>query len=74
MKVGDTVRVTKIPADLPADNVQLQTMFRGCLNKTFKIAAVDGDLIELHVGEAFGKPAEFHQIWLEPNHLKLVEA
>ncbi len=74
MKIGDTVRVIKIPADLPKDNAQLQTLFRGCLNKTFKIAGFDDDLVELHVGEAFGKPAAHHQIWLEPSHVKLVEA
>ena len=74
MNIGDTVRVVKIPADLPVGDAQLQTLFRGCLNKSFKIAAFDGDLVELHVGEAFGKPAEHHQIWLEPSHVKLVEA
>ncbi len=74
MNVGDRVRVIKIPADLPKDNVQLQTLFRGCLNKTFAIAGFDGDLIELHVGEAFGKPAEHHQIWLDAAHVKAVEA
>ena len=74
MNIGDTVRVVKIPADLPVGDAQLQTLFGGCLNKSFKIAGFDGDLVELHVGEAFGKPAEHHQIWLEPSHVKLVEA
>lgn len=73
MKVGDKVKVLKAPADLPKDNKQLQTLFRGCVGKTFAIAAFDGDLIELHVGEAFGKPAAYHQIWLDSGHLKLVE-
>jgi hypothetical protein len=74
MKVGDQVRVTKIPDDLPKDNKQLQTLFRGCMNKTFPIAAFDGDLIELHVGEAFGKPADYHRIWLDAAHLQPIEA
>ncbi|MFN0219801.1 MAG: hypothetical protein ACKVP4_13420 [Hyphomicrobium sp.] len=73
MNIGDKVRVIKIPDDLPADNTQLQTLFRGCLNKTFTITGFDGDLLELHVGEAFGKSAEHHQIWLEPTHVKLIE-
>jgi hypothetical protein len=73
MKVGDIVKVLKAPDDLPKDNKQLQTLFRGCVGKTFPIVAFDDDLIELHVGEAFGKPAAHHQIWLEPSHLKLVE-
>ncbi|MBX9684352.1 MAG: hypothetical protein K2X41_11240 [Hyphomicrobium sp.] len=74
MKIGDTVRVVKIPADLPAGNEQLQVLFRGCVGKTFPIVAFDDDLVELHVGEAFGKPPEHHQIWLDANHLKLIEA
>ena len=74
MKIGDTVKVAKIPGDLPKDNNALQTLFKGCLGKTFKVAGFDGDLIELHVGEAFGEPAEKHRIWLEPGHVKSVEA
>lgn len=74
MNIGDKVKVTKIPADLPKDNAQLQTLFRGCLNKTFTIAGFDGELVELHVGEAFGQAADHHQIWVAPDHLKRVEA
>jgi len=62
MKIGDKVRVIRTPADLPKDNKQLVTLFRGCVGKTFPI-----------VSEAFGKPAEYHQIWLEPSHVSLVE-
>lgn len=72
MKIGDTVKVTKIPADVPAGNAQ--TLFRGCVGKTFKIAAVDDDLYELHVGEAFGKAPDYHVIWLDAAHLKRIEA
>jgi hypothetical protein len=74
MKIGDTVRVTKIPADLPKDNKPLQTLFRGCLGKDFKIAAFDDDLLELHVGEAFGEPADKHRIWIGPDHVTLLQA
>ena len=73
MNIGDKVKVSRIPADLPKDPA-LQKLFRGCLGRTFTIAGFDGDLIELHVGEAFGEAAEKHQIWLDANHLKLVEA
>jgi hypothetical protein len=73
MKIGDKVRVTKVPDGVPPDN-QVMTLFRGCVGKTFPIVKIDDGLVELHVGEAFGKPAEFHQIWLEPAQLKLVEA
>ncbi|HVZ05556.1 hypothetical protein [Hyphomicrobium sp.] len=73
MKIGDKVRVERMPDGLPPDNKQLQTLFGGCVGKTFPIVAFDGDLVELHVGEVFGKPAEHHQIWLEPSQVKLVE-
>ena len=74
MNIGDTVRVLKIPDTLPKDNPALLTLFRGCVGKAFPIVAFDGDLIELHVGEAFGKTAPHHQIWLEPDNVQLVEA
>ncbi|MBK9078307.1 MAG: hypothetical protein WBP38_13175 [Hyphomicrobium sp.] len=74
MNIGDKVKVTRIPNDLPKDNQQLQKLFRGCLGKTFTIAGFDGDLVELHVGEAFGEKPEKHQIWLEPDYLRSVEA
>jgi hypothetical protein len=74
MKIGDIVRVTKIPADLPPGDVPLQTLFRGCLGKTFPIVAFDDDLIELHVGEAFGEAPERHRIWVDAQHVKLQQA
>ena len=74
MKIGDKVRVMKVPDSVPPDNKQLLTLFRGCIGKTFPIVKIDDGLVELHVGEVFGKPAEFHQIWLEPAQVKLVEA
>jgi hypothetical protein len=74
MNIGDKVRVLRVPADLPKDNQQLVTLFRGCVGKTFPIVKFDDGLVELHVGEVFGKPAEHHQIWLEPSQVSLVEA
>ncbi len=70
MKIGDTVKVIKIPSDLPPDKA-LHTLFRGALNKSFKIAGFDDDLVELHVGEAFGEAAHKHRIWLSADHVKL---
>jgi len=74
MKIGDKVRVERMPDGVPPDDKQLQKLFRGCLGKTFPIIKFDGPLVELHVGEVFGKPAEHHQIWLAPDRVKLVEA
>lgn len=74
MKVGDKVKVVKIPEDLPEDNASLLRLFKGSLGKKFDIVAFDGDLAELHVGEAFGDAKEKHRIWLPLNYLKLANA
>lgn len=72
MNVGEKVTVVKIPDDLPEDNKSLIRLFNGCLGKTFDIAAFDGDLIELHVGEVFGDAKDKHKIWLPREYLKRV--
>jgi hypothetical protein len=74
MNIGDKVRVLGVPDGVPKDNKQLMTLFRGCVGKTFPIAKFDDGLVELHVGEVFGKPANFHQIWLDPSQVQLIEA
>lgn len=74
MKIGDKVRVLRVPDGVPSDNKQLLTLFKGCIGKDFAIAGIEDGLIELHVGEAFGKPAEYHQIWLEPAYVRPLEA
>lgn len=73
MKIGDTVTVKKIPDDLP-DDPALKKLFKGCVGKSFQIADFDGDLAELHVGEAFGEAKEKHRIWLPPEFLKRATA
>lgn len=73
MNVGDTVKVKKIPQDLP-DDVALQRLFKGCLGKSFEIVAFDDDLAELHVGEAFGEAKDRHRIWLPVDCLSAVKA
>lgn len=73
MNIGDKVRVTKIPADLPAEDKRLQKLFKACLGKEFVIAAFDDGLAELHVGEVFDQPSDKHRIWLGADHLKVVK-
>ncbi|MFT3732706.1 MAG: hypothetical protein QM780_15005 [Hyphomicrobium sp.] len=74
MKIGDKVRVLGVPDGVPKDNKQLITLFKGCVGKTFPIVKFDDGLVELHVGEVFGKPADYHQIWLDPSQVKVIEA
>jgi hypothetical protein len=74
MNIGDKVRVLGVPDGVPQDNKMLLKLFKGCVGKTFPIVKFDDGLVELHVGEAFGKSAEYHQIWLEPGQVEVVEA
>ncbi|MBS0234404.1 MAG: hypothetical protein JSR99_13075 [Proteobacteria bacterium] len=74
MNIGDKVRVLGVPDGVPPDNKMLLKLFQGCIGKTFPIVKFDDGLVELHVGEVFGKPAEYHQIWLEPSQVQVVEA
>ena len=73
MNIGDKVRVSKIPADLPEHDKRLQKLFKSCLGKEFMIAAFDDGLVELHVGEVFDQPSDKHRIWLAPDHVKVVK-
>jgi hypothetical protein len=72
LKIGDMVRVTKIPEDLPETDQRLVTLFNACLGKEFKVAGFEDGLIELHVGEVFEQDAGKHRIWLAADHLKMV--
>ncbi|MGL4397774.1 MAG: hypothetical protein ACRCS9_14635 [Hyphomicrobium sp.] len=72
MKVGDRVRVTKVPADLPAQDQRLQTLFKTCVGKEFEVVSIEDEQIELHVGSAFGKAADYHRIWLPADHVRTV--
>ena len=74
MNIGDKVKVLRVPEGVPSDNHQLQTLFRNCVGKTFPIIAVDDGLFELHVGEVFGQSAEHHQIWVDADTVKKIEA
>jgi hypothetical protein len=73
MKVGDRVRVTSIPPVLP-DDPELRTkhLFELCVGRVFPIAVLQGELLELEVGEVMGEPAYMHSIWIEPQFVRLV--
>ncbi|MBZ0259474.1 MAG: hypothetical protein K8F90_02600 [Hyphomicrobiales bacterium] len=74
MKVGDIIRVIKVPAGLRDDgDLRTKTLFDLCLGKTFPIARIDADLIELHVGELLGELSHMHSIYIEPENLEIVE-
>ena len=74
MKVGDMIRVIKIPAGLrDEDDLRTRTLFSLCLGKIYPVAGIDDKLIELEVGEIFGEPSHMHSIYIEPEYVEEVE-
>jgi hypothetical protein len=81
MKVGDKIRIVKLPEAL-VDDKQMQTksLFEQCLGRVFPIRAIvpvvetGGELLELHVGKVLGKRAFVEQIWIESELVELVKS
>ena len=79
MKIGDMVRVVRIPdslpEDLPDDDMRTRALFADCLNRVFAVAGIEGpaNLIHLEVGEVRGEPACMHSIWIEHDCVELVD-
>ncbi|WP_424664527.1 hypothetical protein [Candidatus Binatus sp.] len=79
MKVGDKIRIVKLPKGL-VDDEQLQTksLFELCLGRVFLIREIvpvvetGGELLELHVGKVLGEAAFAHSIWIESELVELV--
>jgi hypothetical protein len=74
MKAGDFVRLIKIPPGLrDYKDSPNKTLFDLCLGKTFRIVAIENNMIELHVGDVLGKLAYRHMITVEPECVEAVE-
>jgi hypothetical protein len=78
MKIGDTVRLIRIPSHLKDDEeLKTRSLFEKCLGKVFPIAelrSVNGlspQLVQLDVGHVLGKPEYMESIWVEPENLLL---
>jgi hypothetical protein len=75
LKIGDKVRVIKVPLVLPPDNeLNTRSLFEACIGRVFPIVAFDGDLLELEVGQVLGKSPCMDSIWLEPEFVEIVKA
>jgi hypothetical protein len=81
MKVGDKVRVTRVPSIKGLRDVEhlpSKTVFERCIGRVFPIIAItptpeNGSvLLELHVGEVMDEPAYMHSVWIEPECVELV--
>lgn len=70
MKVGDKVRVMRLPERLPpadGDDLNTRRIFELCLGRVFPVAGLSSGLIELEVGDVIGQPAYMQSIWIEPD-------
>jgi hypothetical protein len=66
LKIGDRVRVLRLPENLRDDEVlHTKALFADCLGRVFPIVSITGHLIELQVGEVRGRPAYMETIWIE---------
>jgi hypothetical protein len=81
MKIGDKIRIVKLPEGLVDDKeFQTKSLFALCLGRVFPIVGIvpvveTGDmLLELEVGEVFGKLAVMHSVWIESELVELVES
>lgn len=75
MKIGDKVRVARLPQQLPqreADDLRTRQIFELCVGRVFPVVGLVNGLIELEVGEVVGERAYMHSIWIEPDCVKLV--
>ena len=81
MKIGNKVRIVKIPDGLVDDEeFQTKSLFELCLGRTFPISGIDPVvetggllvLLELHVGRVLGKLAVAHSIWIESECVEFV--
>jgi hypothetical protein len=69
LKIGDLVRVVRVPGRLPepkGDGLQTRRIFQLCVGRVFPVVGFSNGLIELHVGEVVGEPAYIHSVWIEP--------
>ena len=71
MKIGDKVRIVALPEGLP-DGMGTRALFVDCLNRVFPIAGIEGNLVELEVGEMRGEAAYMQSIWIEKDFVEAV--
>ena len=72
-EIDDRVRIVKVPARLPHDDLQTKQLFEDCLHKIFQVAGFNEyGFIELHVGAVRQKPDYAETIWVEPEGVEIL--
>jgi hypothetical protein len=73
MKIGDRVRLTSLPPDLPIGDADLPTRvtFEKCIGREFLVTGFNElGMAELDIESATGSVGE--TIWVEPQFLELI--
>jgi hypothetical protein len=73
MKIGDKVRVLKVPPVLPEGELRTRALFEQCVGRIFPVVGIQNNLLELEVGEVLGKAPHMDSIWIEPEFVVLLE-
>jgi hypothetical protein len=81
MKIGDKIRIVKLPDGLIDDQRLLaKSLFELCLGRVFPIRGIvpvvetSGELLELHVGKVLGEASYMHSIWIESELVELIKS
>jgi len=72
MKIGNEVRVVTLPHGLPEGEIGTKSLFESRLGRVFPIVGLQGHLLELEVGEIFGKKPYMDSLWIEAENVELV--
>jgi hypothetical protein len=72
MKIGDKVRILTLPPDLQEGELKTRPLFKLCVGRTFSIVGLQGNLLELEVGEVLGKAPYMDSIWIGRKHVDIV--
>ena len=70
MKIGEKVRLVRVPPGVKDGRMKTRSVFKQCVDHVFPIVGFQHELLELEVGELFGKPAPFETIWIEPEFVE----
>jgi prephenate dehydrogenase len=75
IKQGDLVRVLRVPESV-ADSGRFETgsTLQRCVGRVFPVMGFnDYGMIQINVGEVVGKPSYMESIWIEPEHVELMD-
>jgi uncharacterized alkaline shock family protein YloU len=69
VKPGDHARLIKIP---DINDVELKKIFEQCLGKVFPVADASDTLVDLEIGEVFGRKSYMESIYVEHDCIERV--